>query len=477
MMMISSVLVIMCIALCAGAEQYTYHTKYLDMPVDHFSFATNHTFKLRYLVNDTFFQEHTGSPIFFYTGNEGDIEMFAQNTGFMFDAAPEFGALLVFAEHRYYGKTLPFGNKSYDLNNVGYLTSQQALADFVVLIRHLQQNQDRPSPVIAFGGSYGGMLSAYLRMKYPNVVIGAIAASAPIFQFTGLIPCEAFNRIATSDYRSASPACASSIRKSWAHLNNMSSTDAGRKWLNENWKLCKPLNKSSDINELKDWLQNVYTSLAMIDYPYPTNFLCQCMPPTRSQNIKYEVMCQQLYNSSMTDKVLLKSLFKAVNVYFNYTGSANCLDIESSATQNLGDLGWSYQSCTEMVMPMCTDGVNDMFEPSVWDFAKFSEECYDTWKLSQILIAPSSCMEGRTYPLLPTLSSAMDFWTRGQVVEFCPVSPPPHMQLSYQKGLTTWTCVGRILTTQCLSKRQDFFHKNRIRAWIRNFHLLPPTTN
>ncbi|KAJ9587098.1 hypothetical protein L9F63_028324, partial [Diploptera punctata] len=193
MMMISSVLVIMCIALCAGAEQYTYHTKYLDMPVDHFSFATNHTFKLRYLVNDTFFQEHTGSPIFFYTGNEGDIEMFAQNTGFMFDAAPEFGALLVFAEHRYYGKTLPFGNKSYDLNNVGYLTSQQALADFVVLIRHLQQNQDRPSPVIAFGGSYGGMLSAYLRMKYPNVVIGAIAASAPIFQFTGLIPCEAFN--------------------------------------------------------------------------------------------------------------------------------------------------------------------------------------------------------------------------------------------------------------------------------------------
>lgn len=92
----------------------------------------------------------------------------------MWDAAPQFTALIIFAEHRYYGQSLPYGNKSYtEPKYLGYLTSQQALADYVQLIEYLKSDPKLlHSPVIAFGGSYGGMLSAWFRMKYPHIVQG-----------------------------------------------------------------------------------------------------------------------------------------------------------------------------------------------------------------------------------------------------------------------------------------------------------------
>lgn len=131
-------------------------------------------------------------------------------------------SLLIIYIARYYGESMPFGNKSYDSTaHLGYLSSEQALADYVDLIDYLQRTYSvskdlRRLPVVAFGGSYGGMLSAWIRMKYPSSVIGAIASSAPIWYFKDLIPCENFYKITTNVYEYlGSKHCRDVIQSSW----------------------------------------------------------------------------------------------------------------------------------------------------------------------------------------------------------------------------------------------------------------------
>jgi lysosomal Pro-X carboxypeptidase len=56
---------------------------------------------------------------------------------------------------------------------MAYLSSQEALADYLSIIGYLRRERGAEnSPIVAFGGSYGGMLAAWMRMLYPSAVDG-----------------------------------------------------------------------------------------------------------------------------------------------------------------------------------------------------------------------------------------------------------------------------------------------------------------
>jgi len=116
------------------------------------------------------------------------------------------GALLVFAEHRYEPLSHPALCGPHSQRCLAYCTTAQAIADWVSIIAALRARHTARAPVVAFGGSYGGMLAGWLRIKYPSVVDGAIAASAPIWQLAGTVARETLDMQAVAMTRGVSAA-------------------------------------------------------------------------------------------------------------------------------------------------------------------------------------------------------------------------------------------------------------------------------
>eukprot|EP00758_Cryptobia_borreli_P011443 Tbor_TRINITY_DN5657_c0_g1::TRINITY_DN5657_c0_g1_i1::g.9443::m.9443/K01285/PRCP; lysosomal Pro-X carboxypeptidase len=119
---------------------------YFQQPLDHFSFAVNtQTYNQRVFIcdpNDIEGRVRQGvstaddTNVFFYTGNEADVELYVNNTGLMWENAANFNAILIFAEHRYFGKSRPFPGEPMPKGNdkMKYLNTDQALADYASLI-------------------------------------------------------------------------------------------------------------------------------------------------------------------------------------------------------------------------------------------------------------------------------------------------------------------------------------------------------
>uniref|UniRef100_A0A7I4Y8C7 Peptidase S28 domain containing protein n=1 Tax=Haemonchus contortus TaxID=6289 RepID=A0A7I4Y8C7_HAECO len=354
------------------AAHNKWYVKWIDVKVDHFTYSDTRTFRMKWLWNNTFYK--TGGPIFIYTGNEGDIECFTSATGMMWDLAPRYNAAIIFAEHRFYGESQPFGNQSYaTIENMGYLTSEQALADYAALIYELKTPNNsleiyypKETPVIAVGGSYGGI---WFRMKYPHLITGAWAGGAPLIYFKGGgVDQGAFDSITTRTYVDAG--CNRFIvANSWNAILNLSSTDDGRNFLNTQFKIDprSRIKTRDDGRNLNDYFRKAIEYMAIVNYPYPTGFL------RRLPGYPVRVACGFMNDTrtSFTDKELATMMYNGANVYYNTSGNLQYHCIDPSAcgdpsTANLGSsaLGWLWQGCSEIVIDLCArGGENDFF----WD--------------------------------------------------------------------------------------------------------------
>ncbi|KAG7240046.1 hypothetical protein INR49_028049 [Caranx melampygus] len=353
--------------------------KYFNQTLDHFNFNSmgNGTFSQRYLITDQYWEKGSG-PIFFYTGNEGSIWEFALNSGFITELAAQQRALVIFAEHRYYGKSLPFGKDSFSIPQVGLLTVEQALADYSILITELRQQLSASRcPVIVFGGSYGGMLSVYMRLKYPNIVAGALAASAPILSTAGLGDSRQFFRDVTADFENIAPECRDAVRGAFQQLKELAEhQDYSR--IQSEFSLCKPPSSAQDIHQLYGLLRNAFTMMAMLDYPYSTHFMGN-MPAN-----PVKVACETMLSGSD----LLVNLRDTAAIFYNATGQLTCFDMYNLYVECADPTGcglgfnsqaWDYQACTEINLCYESNNVTDMFPPMAFTETDRQLYCSKRW--------------------------------------------------------------------------------------------------
>ncbi|KAG5452746.1 Dipeptidyl peptidase 2 [Clonorchis sinensis] len=327
--------------------------QYFTQRVDHMNFQpANITYRMRYLYEDKWYK--SGGPIFFYCGNEGDIFGFWNNSGFIFHLASKMDAMVVFAEHRYYGKSLPFKN-SFSQPYIQFLSIEQTLADYANLIQHLKEKYGRDNTaVIAFGGSYGGMLAAYMRASYPHLVAGAIASSAPVNWVAGLGNIHQFFEHVTDDYNQVNPQCVARVKNAYDLLERMVMEDIrALASISKQMKLCKPMHTIFDFVFIFLVRTNAFVMMTMLDYPTDNTFISQL--PAYPVNVS----CAKI----LAAPDVISALRDAVSVWYNSSKDLSCFDYKTQFTDCADDTGcgtgndalaWDFQSCTEM----------NLFDPS-----------------------------------------------------------------------------------------------------------------
>jgi lysosomal Pro-X carboxypeptidase len=231
--------------------------------LDHFDNGGHmDNFQIRYLIDDTYWKPESG-PILFYAGNEGDIYDFYYNVGFMTETiAQETGGLLVFGEHRYFGESFPFDpSVAFNSTNNVYLTVHQAMEDYVQLIKFIRQEYNmQDKACVTFGGSYGGMLAGWLRMKYPHTFQGALAASAPILYFEGAPTATmyGFSDITTNDFRVALDKAPELIKEAFTSLVSTAQRPAAWDQVSSIFNTCTPITSALEVSNLYYHLNGGY---------------------------------------------------------------------------------------------------------------------------------------------------------------------------------------------------------------------------
>uniref|UniRef100_A0A1I7XDJ0 DDE_3 domain-containing protein n=1 Tax=Heterorhabditis bacteriophora TaxID=37862 RepID=A0A1I7XDJ0_HETBA len=306
-----------------------------DQKLDHFSNSTS-TWSQHYYWNEQY-SNTKQSTVFLMLGGEGpESKSWVENEDYPFIKwAKQFRAFVFSLEHRFYGKSQPTSNLT--IENLKYLSSQQAIEDVALFINTMNKHFNFNSPTwIVFGGSYAGALALWARQKHPELIAGAVGSSAPL---QAVMDFWQYLQVVESSLQQPKYGeCANRVKQGFQSITELMSTTEGREQLSKTFTYVLILYLSLNIT--------LYSSFAAYDNK---NFI-------NTPN-SYKKYIKSLQNETFSDNnskfhllvfVWRFLLFKCLEeifrlnsvVAFHYSGD---------------ERAWTWQQCTEFGYFQSTD--------------------------------------------------------------------------------------------------------------------------
>ncbi|CAP38389.2 Protein CBR-PCP-3 [Caenorhabditis briggsae] len=327
---------------------------------NHFDNRNPDFFQQKFYKNSQWAQP--GGPNFLMIGGEGPEGprwVLNENLTWL-TYAKKYGATVFILEHRFYGDSLVGQNN----DNFNVLTSLQMLYDLAEFIKAVNIRTGTSAPWITFGGSYSGAMSAWMREVFPELVIGAVASSGPVFAKTDFYE---YLMVVEKSIRTYDKTCADRIQSGFSTMQTMFQTKEGRQNLSDIFQLQPPFGDNVTDTDQHYFFSNIYGNFqGAVQYsgdntgPYANGY---GIPD----------MCKFMTNDSNTPLNNIVQFNEYMTVFYNngrnYTGTDNkyqdmidsLVHAQESGPESAASLLWTWQTCNEFGYFQSADTGNGIF--------------------------------------------------------------------------------------------------------------------
>ncbi|XP_034943552.1 putative serine protease K12H4.7 [Chelonus insularis] len=361
----------------ASSRKYTpSKDMWFEQYLDHFDPTNGKTWKQRYFMNKEYHKN--GGPVFLMIGGEGEASPHWMKEGQWIEYAKQYNALCFQLEHRFYGKSRPTVDLS--TKNLVYLSSEQALADLAYFIQNMTHLYQIPHDTkwIAFGGSYPGSLAAWMRIKYPHLIHGAVSSSGPLL---AKIDFRQYYVVVENALKTHSDKCVSAVADGMNQIQIMLHHVLGQQNVVKTFKLCQPFDSS---NPQRNDVSNLFETLAS-NFAEVVQYNKDNRKTSKTANITIDTVCDILVDEK---KGISAQRLAAVSNLLLEANGEKCLDYQYSkmidelrnvsweAETSEGGRQWFYQTCTEFGFFQTSTARPELFSKT-FPVEFFIQQCSD----------------------------------------------------------------------------------------------------